>query len=82
MRSKYVRTETDNGEEMCGLGAVIEQIWDDLDGQVSQARIRQVATGVAAKFKDATVTTHIPLFVRHLTREWLKEEIKRQDLNV
>jgi hypothetical protein len=74
--------KSDKIEEAKGTGAIddlgplIEQVWRDLDGQVPQARIRRVAIRVAAQFESATVTTHIPLFVRHLTREWLKAEIK------
>jgi hypothetical protein len=55
---------------------LIEQVWEELDGQIPEARIRRVATFVAARFDNATVTTYIPLFVRHLTREWLKAEMK------
>jgi hypothetical protein len=58
------------------LNHLVEQVWRDLDGKVPQTRIRRVAIFVAAKFETATVTTYIPLFVRHLTREWLKAEIK------
>lgn len=59
-----------------GLNPLIEQVWRELDGKVPRSRIRRVAICVAAQFENATVTTYIPLFVRHLTREWLKAEVK------
>ncbi|HSL45493.1 MAG TPA: hypothetical protein VK897_18810 [Anaerolineales bacterium] len=58
------------------LHCLIEQIWYELDEQVSRDRIREIAIRVANIFVNATVTTHIPLFVHHLTREWLKGEMK------
>jgi hypothetical protein len=73
--------ETTGAEAMDDLNHLIEQVWRDLDGQIPQARIRKVAICVAAMFENATVTTYIPLIVRHLTREWLKEEIERHDAN-
>lgn len=72
-RLKHVIAETNISED--DLNHSIEQIWHDLDGQVPQAQIRQVAVEVAARFHDATVTTHIPLYIRHLAREWLKENV-------
>ena len=81
MRSKQVFTETNSSEVINDLNHLIWQVWHELDGQVPRARIRKVAMQVAAKFDNATVTTHIPLYIRHLTREWLKEEIKGRDRN-
>jgi hypothetical protein len=80
MRAKHVAAENGNNEVIDDLNKLIEQLWRDLDGKVSQTRIRQVATGVAAKFHDAPVTANIPLFIRHLTREWLKGELRGRDL--
>jgi hypothetical protein len=60
---------------MDDLNQLVEQVWRDLDGQISKARIRRVIDCVAVLFEDAKVTTNIPLFVRHLTREWLKAEM-------
>lgn len=68
--------ETNATEAMNDLNHLIDEVWRDLDGEIPHARIRQVAICVATMFENATVTTYIPLFVRHLTREWLKAEIK------
>ena len=66
-------SETNISED--DLNHSIEQIWRDLDGRIPQARIRQVAVEVAAGFHDATATAHIPLYIRHLAREWLKANL-------
>jgi hypothetical protein len=68
--------ETNATEAMYDLNHLIDEVWRDLDGQIPEARIRQVAICVATMFENAPVTTHLPLIVRHLTREWLKAEIK------
>lgn len=52
--------------------ALIDQIWQDLCGQVSRVRIRQVAIEVAARFQDAKVKTFVPIFIRRNTCEQLK----------
>ena len=73
--SQHVFAETNNGEVINDLDHLIWQVWYELDGQVSRARIRHVAMVVAAAFRDAVTTTYIPLWVRHLTLKWFKEEI-------
>lgn len=72
-RLKHTMAQTNISED--DLNHSVEQIWHDLDEQVPRSRIRQVAVEVAASFHDATVTAHIPLYVRHLAREWLKENV-------
>ena len=52
--------------------ALIEQVWRDLNGQVSRLKIRQVATDVAAMFQDAKVRTFVPIFIRRTTCEQLR----------
>ena len=58
--------------------ALVEQIWGDLNGQVSRPMIRQVATDVAAMFQDAKVRTFVPIFIRRTTceqlRAWLDDQ--------
>ena len=58
--------------------ALIEQIWQDLNGQVSRLKIRQVATDVVAMFQDAKVRTFVPIFIRRTTyqqlRAWLDDQ--------
>ena len=81
MDMKHKVSGTGKSEVIVDLNPLIEQIWHELDGQVSHTRIRQVILGVAAEFRNAPVATNIPLFVRHLTREWLRDELKKRDLN-
>jgi hypothetical protein len=47
--------------------SLIEQIWQDLGGQVPRERIRQIAAEAAAEFRTATVTAFVPVFVRRRT---------------
>lgn len=51
---------------------VVEEIWNDLDGQVDRDQVREVAFDVALEFADATVTSFIPLFIRRRAYERLK----------
>jgi hypothetical protein len=52
--------------------SLIEQIWHDLDGQVTREQIRQVVTEIAAEFRSATVTAFVPIFIRRQAREKLE----------
>jgi len=65
--------ERDHGDVIDYLDdSLIEQIWQDLGGQVSRERIRQIAAEAAAEFRTATVTAFVPIFVRRRTREKLE----------
>jgi hypothetical protein len=61
--------ETDCGDVIDHLvdDSLIEQIWQDLGGQVPRERIRQIAAEAAAEFRTATVTAFVPVFVRRRT---------------
>jgi hypothetical protein len=65
--------ETDHGG---GNGYVddslVEQIWQDLGGQVPRERIHQIADEAAAEFRTATVTAFVPVFVRRRTLKKLQ----------
>ena len=68
-------TETDEDNVLNFVDDVlIEEIWHDLDRQITRERIRQVATEEAAGFRNATVTTFVPIFVRRWTRDRLGHE--------
>jgi hypothetical protein len=58
--------------------SLIEQIWRDLNGQISRVKIRQVATDAAARFQDAKVRTFVPIFIRRDSceqlRAWLDDQ--------
>ncbi len=57
---------------------LIEEIWRDLGGQVSQAHIVQVAREVETEYFDATVTMFVPIFIHRETRERLLQEIQER----
>ncbi|MFN8454785.1 MAG: hypothetical protein U0401_08975 [Anaerolineae bacterium] len=50
---------------------LIEEIWRDLGKQITHEQIRQAALEVADEFRDATIITFIPIFIRRLTFEKL-----------
>ena len=53
------------------VGAIREQIWNDLQGRVSQDAIQQALLEILPKYKSARVRTHIPIFVRREALEIL-----------
>ena len=52
-------------------GSPIDQIWHDLDGQVTCEQIRQVVTEIADEFRSATVTAFVPILIRKRAHEKL-----------
>ena len=55
--------------------AFIEKLWYEFDEQVTREQIRHVAAEVAGQFKDATVTTFIPIFIYRETYEKLRSGV-------
>ena len=54
--------------------ALIETLWQDLDGQVSRQQIVREVAQIAAKFEKATVTSFVPIFVRRQALEHLRHQ--------
>ena len=52
---------------------LIEKIWCDLGKRITHEHIRQVALEVAAEFREAKVTTFVPIFIHRLTFDRLRE---------
>ena len=50
---------------------LINGIYNDLDGRVNREQIRQTAYEVARRYKDAKISTFIPIFIRRVTKERL-----------
>ena len=46
------------------IEAVIEQIWNDLNGTTSRSEIRKVITELAPLYEDVRITTYVPIFLR------------------
>jgi hypothetical protein len=53
--------------------SVVEQIWSDLGGAVERPAIHREVAKVIPVFKDARITTYVPLFVRKRTVERLQD---------
>jgi hypothetical protein len=55
----------------------VEDLWKKSGGQVSQDRIRQIATEIAAEFQDATITSFIPILLRRRVQDRLRMIISK-----
>jgi phage FluMu protein gp41 len=67
--------DIDDAEAVNRLDDLVDQIWQDLDGQVSREQVRQITAEVAAEFHKATITTFVPIFVRRQALRKLKAEM-------
>jgi hypothetical protein len=56
---------------------LIEKIWRDLGKQITHDHVRQVALEVAAEFREARVTTFVPIFIYRLTLKRLSNHYKQ-----
>ena len=54
--------------------ALVETLWQDLDGQVSRQQIARAVTQIAARFEKATVTAFVPIFIRRQALEHLRRD--------
>jgi hypothetical protein len=54
--------------------ALVEALWQDLDGQVARQQIAKKVRQIAARFENATVTAFVPIFVRRQALEHLRLE--------
>jgi len=51
--------------------ALVEKIWQDLDGRVSRQQIVRTVREIAAQFQDAKVATFVPIFIHRRALEQL-----------
>jgi hypothetical protein len=71
--------ETDHGDGINYVDdSLVEQIWQDLGGQVPREQIHQIAAEAAAEFRTATVTAFVPVFVRRRTLKKLQMLIEEK----
>ena len=54
---------------------VIEQVWQDLQGEFDRSLILQVLLQIIPKYENARVTTYVPLFVRRETVAALRSQL-------
>jgi hypothetical protein len=52
---------------------LVEQIWRDTGECVAPVRIRQLIATVAAEFREATVTTYLPMLIRRQVCQRLRQ---------
>jgi hypothetical protein len=62
------------------LETLIDQVWNDLQGQVSRATIQQALLEIIPKYQDATVTTFVPLFIRRDAVNTLRATLVRAEV--
>ena len=43
--------------------AIVDQIWNDLEGTTSRTDIRSVVIEVAPRYADARILTYVPIFI-------------------
>ena len=58
--------------------ALVETLWQDLDGQIPRQQIAREVEQVATKFERATVTSFVPIFVRRQALEHLRHHSLKQ----
>lgn len=46
---------------------LVDSIWCDLGKRIPHEHIRQVALEIAAEFREARITTFVPIFIRRQT---------------
>jgi hypothetical protein len=52
--------------------ALIESIWNDLNGRVDREYICRTVLEASTRYKHATITTFIPIFIRRYVLEMLQ----------
>jgi polyribonucleotide nucleotidyltransferase len=63
----YIVIEVDDHESSISENvdnALIESIWEDLDGHVDREYIRRAVLEARARYQHATIKTFIPIFTR------------------
>jgi DNA-binding SARP family transcriptional activator len=64
VESQLVTDALAESKSKVDIEAVIEQIWNDLDGTTSRSEIRKVITELAPLYEDVRITTYVPIFLR------------------
>jgi hypothetical protein len=64
------------------LEVLIDQVWNDLQGQASRDAVRQVLLEVIQEYENATITTYIPIFIRRDTVDILRATLTQTGLDL
>jgi hypothetical protein len=70
--ARATRKDELNSEMPPDLAALTEDLWDDLGGEVDRQTIRRVLTEVVLTYREARITTFVPIFVRRDALEILR----------
>ena len=71
--------EANPGDAINGIDdSLVEQVWRELDGQLSHERVECIVTEVALGFQDAAVKTFLPIFIHRRALERLRREINEE----
>ena len=57
----------------------VDDLWQNLEGKISQDQIRKIAIEIAEEFQDATITAYIPILLRRRVRDRLKRIINQME---
>jgi hypothetical protein len=57
----------------------VEDLWQNLEGKISQDQIRKIAIEIAEDFQDATITAYIPILLRRRVRDRLNRIISQNE---
>lgn len=66
-----------DGHSDLDIGAMVEQIRNDLQGRVSRSAIRQTLLEILPKYENARVRTYIPILVCREALETLRVELSK-----
>lgn len=61
--------------------SIIENVWQDLDGQVSREQVGHVVAEISLEFQDAAVKAFVPIFVHRRAVEQLKKQLNENRLS-
>lgn len=74
-----LETATTGEKNVISYEELISILFQELDGRVSQERLRQVVTQVAAQYRDVTITDFIPILLRRKVRDLLTQELRMSE---
>ncbi len=59
------------------IDAICEQIWNDLQGKVNRAAIRQAILEILPEYKNARIRTYISILARREALELLQDDLSK-----
>ncbi len=55
--------------------SIIDEVWQDLNRQLSREQIGRTVAEISLAYQDATVTAFVPIFIRREAVERLKSQL-------